>query len=88
MPAARRLGRPRFTELRHVVNAMFYIVSTGCQWRQLPKEFPAYSTVQSYFYQGVQDGRKEVINHALVMASRKKAGREAAPRPVSSIASR
>jgi transposase len=79
MPATRYLGRPRSTELRNVVDAMFYIASTGCQWRQLPKEFPAYSTVQSYFYQWVRDGRWELINHALVMASREKAGREASP---------
>jgi transposase len=79
MPATRRLGRPRSTELRNVVEAMFYIASTGCQWRQLPKEFPAYSTVQGYFYQWVRDGRWELINHALVMASREKAGREASP---------
>ena len=79
MPATRRLGRPRSTELRNVVDAMFYIASTGCQWRQLPKEFPAYSTVQGYFYQWMRDGRWELINHALVMASREKAGREASP---------
>jgi transposase len=79
MPATRRLGRPRSTELRNVVDAMFYIASTGCQWRQLPKEFPAYSTVQGYFYQWVRDGRWELINHALVMASREKTGREASP---------
>ena len=41
---------PRKTNVREVVNALFYIASTGCQWRQLPKEFPPYSTVQGYFY--------------------------------------
>jgi transposase len=46
MPAERRLGRPRSTDMRSIVDAMFYIASTGCQWRQLPKEFPPYSTVQ------------------------------------------
>lgn len=50
MPDARRLGRPRVTDLRRVVEAMFYIATTGCQWRQLPREFPPYSTVQGYFY--------------------------------------
>jgi putative transposase len=79
MPAEHRLGRPRSADLRSVVNAMFYIASTGCQWRQLPKEFPPYSTVQGYFYQWAREGRWEVINHALVMASREKAGREASP---------
>jgi transposase len=46
MPAARRIGRPRMTCLRAVVDAILYLASTGCQWRQLPKEFPPYSTVQ------------------------------------------
>jgi len=44
------LGRPHETDLRSVVNAILYMASIGCQWRQLPKEFPPYSTVQSYFY--------------------------------------
>lgn len=50
MPTPRRLGRPRTTELREVLNALLYIASTGCQWRMLPKDFPPYSTVQGYFY--------------------------------------
>lgn len=79
MPGRRRLGRPRATELRSVVNAIFYIATTGCQWRQLPREFPPYSTVQGYFYQWIRDGRWEIINHALVMASREKVGREPSP---------
>jgi transposase len=79
MPAARRVGRPRMTCLRAVVNAILYLASTGCQWRQLPKEFPPYSTVQGYFYAWSRDGTFERINHALVAASREKAGREASP---------
>ena len=79
MPRRCRVGRRRSTELRAVVEALFYIASTGCQWRQLPKDFPPYSTVQGYFYAWVRDGRLELINHALVMASREKAGREASP---------
>lgn len=43
--------RPRTTDLREVVNAVLYMASTGCQWRQLPKDFPPVSTVQRYFYQ-------------------------------------
>ncbi len=50
MPGRRPLGRPRATELRSVVNAIFYIATTGCQWRQPPREFPPHSTVQGYFY--------------------------------------
>src|SRR3974377_1610902 len=52
MPAAKRLGRPRETELRAVLDAILYIARTGCQWRMLPKDFPPFTTVQGYFYDG------------------------------------
>lgn len=79
MPGQRRLGRPRSTALRRVVDAVLYIATTGCQWRQLPRDFPPYSTVQSYFYRWIEDRRWQVINHALVLAVREKAGREPSP---------
>ena len=79
MPPASPIGRPRTTELRAVVNAILYMASTGCQWRQLPKDFPAYSTVQGYFYEWSRNGTFVGINHVLVMAAREKAGREASP---------
>jgi transposase len=79
MPAASPIGRPRRTVLRKVVEAILYMASTGCQWRQLPKEFPPYSTVQGYFYAWSQDGLWAKLNHALVMAARERAGREASP---------
>src|SRR6185503_15412232 len=50
LPPRRRLGRPREVDLRKVVEAILFILSTGCQWRALPREFPPYSTVQGYFY--------------------------------------
>jgi transposase len=49
-PPRRRLGRPRTTDLRRVVEAMLYVLATGCQWRALPGDFPPRSTVQGYFY--------------------------------------
>ena len=52
LPEASALGRPRATDLRTVMNAILYIASTGCQWRQLPKDFPPYSTVQVIFMHG------------------------------------
>ncbi len=79
LPPPSSLGRPRETDLRAVVNAILYMASTGCQWRQLPKEFPPYSTVQGYFYEWSREGRFAAINHALVMAARETAGREASP---------
>jgi transposase len=78
-PPASPIGRPRTTDLRAVVNAILYMASTGCQWRQLPKDFPAYSTVQGYFYEWSRNGTFVAINHVLVMAAREKAGREASP---------
>ena len=47
MPAARPLGRPRRTDLRAVVNALFFVLSSGCQWRLLPRDFPPRSTVRN-----------------------------------------
>jgi hypothetical protein len=49
MPAVKRLGRPRETELRAVLDAILYIARTGCQWRMLPKDFPPFTTVQGLF---------------------------------------
>src|SRR5579863_4795707 len=49
LPKARPGGRPRTTDLRPVANAILYLLRTGCQWRLLPLEFPAWGTVYSYF---------------------------------------
>jgi transposase len=79
MPMPRRLGRPRKTELREVLNALLYIASTGCQWRMLPKDFPPYSTVQGYFYEWRATGLWARINHHLVLETRELEGKEASP---------
>jgi len=79
LPQPNRLGRPRKTCLRAVVNALLYMASTGCQWRAIPKEFPPVSTVQGYFYRWSRDGTWLKINHALVMLARERIGREASP---------
>ena len=79
LPPASALGRPRATNMRTVIDAILYIASTGCQWRQLPKDFPPYSTVQGYFYAWSRGGIFATLNYTLVMASREAAGREASP---------
>jgi len=79
MPRPSPVGRPRATDLRAVVDAMLYMAATGCQWRQIPKEYPPYSTVQGYFYRWSREGTWVRINHALVMASREREGRDASP---------
>ena len=89
MPAVKRLGRPRETELRAVWDAILYIARTGCQWRMLPKDFPPFTTVQGYFYDWRDDGLFERINFELLLQAREAAGRaKRAPRPGSSTVNR
>ena len=79
MPAPSPLGRPRKVDLRAVVNAILYVLATGCQWRALPKDFPPRSTVQGYFYRWRDDGTWHWINRALVKIERQSLGRRAVP---------
>lgn len=79
LPEPARLGRPRSVDLRVIVNAIMYMATTGCQWRQIPREFPPFTTIQGYFYRWSRDGTLERINHALVMMAREQAGRESTP---------
>jgi putative transposase len=57
----------RETDLRDVINSIFYIAQTGCQWRLLPKDFPPYTTVQRYFHAWRDSGVWQTINHVLLM---------------------
>lgn len=79
MPERSCLGRPREVDLRAVVNAILYILGTGCQWRALPKDFPPRSTVQGYFYRWRDDGTWHWINNALVKLVRQAVGRKPGP---------
>jgi transposase len=79
IPSPNRIGRPRKTDLREVVNALLYMASSGGAWRLLPKDFPPFSTVQKYFYRWRNDGLLRTINNELVMAAREREGREASP---------
>src|SRR5260370_7378043 len=79
MQAFKRLGSPRETELRRVLDAILYIARTGCQWRMLPKDFPTFTTVQGYFYDWRDNGLFEKINFELLLQTREAAGREASP---------
>jgi putative transposase len=64
-----------------VLNALFYVVRTGCQWRHLPPPplFPPSSTVYGYFRRFIDEGVWETIRHHLVMEVREREGREASP---------
>lgn len=79
MPKRRRIGRPREVDLRAVVNAILYILASGCQWRALPTDFPPRSTVQYYFYDWRDRGTWRRINRALVRRVRRAAGRKSIP---------
>ena len=56
IPPARRGGRKRTVNIREVFNGLLYVLSTGCQWRALPKDFPPRSTIFSYFGRWEADG--------------------------------
>jgi transposase len=79
LPARCRLGRPREHDLRAIVDAILYLLWTGCQWRALPREFPPRSTVQGYFYRWRDNGTWQRIGAALVARARKQSGREPVP---------
>ena len=61
------------------MEAILYIGTTGGQWRQLPRHFPAFTTVQGYFYRWIREGRWEAMNHILAILSRTQDGRDATP---------
>jgi putative transposase len=73
------VGRPRIKDLREVVNAIFYLNRSGCQWDMLPHDLPAKSTVHDYFAQWRDDGTWQRIMDALRRAVREAKGREPAP---------
>jgi putative transposase len=79
LPAASHIGRPREVDLRHVINAILYVLSTGCQWRALPRVFPPRSTVQYYFYLWRDQRLWRRINLALVRRARNAMGRNGVP---------
>ena len=79
MPPKNHVGRPRRTEMRDAWDAIQYIATTGCQWAQLPKDFPPFTTVQYYFYQMRDNGLLDLINQALVEAARLLVGRKPTP---------
>ena len=79
IPPAKHGGRRRTVVMREVVNGVMYVLSTGCQWRYLPKGLPPKSTVHDYLTRWNHDGTIERIHHALYVQCRELAGREASP---------
>ena len=79
IPPAKRGGGKRRANIREVIDGVMYILSTGCQWRYLPKDLPPRSTVHDYFSLWNWDGTLDRIHHALYVKCREKAAREASP---------
>src|SRR5206468_6513791 len=79
IPPAKRGGNKRTVDVRSVVNGVMYILSTGCQWAQLPKDLPPRSTVNDYFKRWEHDGTLTRIHHALYVKCRETADRQASP---------
>jgi transposase len=79
IPPAKRGGNKRTVVIREVVNTLMYVLSTGCQWRAIPTDLVARSTVHGYFDRWNWDGTLERIHHALYVKCREQAGREASP---------
>jgi transposase len=79
LPAPHPRGRPRRVSLRRVIEAILYLLATGCQWRALPREFPPRSTVQTYFYAWRDSGLWQAISAQLVIRARQALDRPAAP---------
>ena len=79
IPPAKRGGGKRTVNLREVVNGLMYVLSTGCQWRAIPKDLPPRSTVNGYFTLWDYDGTLGRIHHALYVKCREQAERKASP---------
>jgi transposase len=79
IPPAKRGGRKRTADVRGVLNGIFYVLATGCQWRALPKDLPPKSTVHDCLTLWAWDGTLRRLHHALFVQAREQMGREASP---------
>ena len=79
IPPGKRGGGKRRVDIREVMNGVMYVLSTGCQWRYLPKDLPPRSTVNYYFGLWNWDGTLDRIHHALYVECREAIEREASP---------
>ena len=79
IPPGKRGGGKRTVNMREVVNGLMYVLSTGCQWRAIPKDLPPKSTVYDYFDLWTYDGTLDCVHHALYQQCREQGQREASP---------
>ena len=79
IPPAKRGGNERTVDIREVVNGLMYILSTGCQWRAIPKDLPPFSTLNSYFRRWDDDGTLARLHHTLYVKCRELVDRNSSP---------
>ena len=79
IPPAKAGGNKRSVDVREVMNGIMYVLSTGCQWRAVPKDLPPRSTLFDYFDLWSYDGTLDRIHHALYLECRENGEREASP---------
>lgn len=79
IPPAKPGGNKRTVNIREVLNGMMYVLGTGCQWRDIPKDLPPKSTVHDYFDRWCYDRTLERMHHALYVRCREQMHREASP---------
>lgn len=82
VPPPKLGGRPRTTNMRRVFDACLYLLKTGCQWRQLPRDFPPWRTVYEYFAQWRDDGTIKRLHRRLYFSARQQADRSCHPSAV------
>ena len=79
IPPAKVGGNRRRVDVREVMNGIMYVLSTGCQWRAVPKDFPPRSTLFDYLNLWTWDGTLDRLHHALYVECREQSEREASP---------
>jgi putative transposase len=79
VPAPSKRGRPRIHSPRRILDAVFYVLKSGCPWRLLPREFPPWETVYSWFRKWTINGTFERLNAALREVVRTRSGRNPLP---------
>lgn len=79
LPPRKPRGRPRTVNIREVLNAILYLLHTGCQWREIPHDLPPWGTVHSYYWHWGRDGVWKRVHETLRDQVRLAQGRESSP---------
>jgi transposase len=79
IPPSKPGGNKRTIDVREIVNGLMYILGSGCQWRDIPKDLPPRSTIHDYLDRWSYDGTLDNIHHTLYIKCRELAGRQASP---------